>query len=178
MQRVAARMRIFLVPGAPSIAMSATATSVEVEAIIRNLNLRERPEILRVSPIQDHIKFALVRRPSNFCGMDGDVDRLGNEKPGLISLLERIYLAKFIENTRLKIPVKKCLMLFRTENHMLGVHDFVRESLPELTDPACKPYMMNHGGLGPITTQSIIERRNEIDLFLSTRNISCYKYTT
>ena len=172
MQRVTGRMRIFSAAGAPSVAMTATATEQEVEAIIKNLNLRDRPVILRASPIQDHIKFALVRRPSNFCGMDGEVNASGREMPGLISLLERIYLSKFIENTKLKIPVKKCLILFRTENHMLGVHDFVRESLPELTDPSTKPYVMNHGGLGPITTQSIIDHRNDIDLFLSTRNIS------
>ena len=30
------------------------------------------------------------------------------------------------------------------------------------------PYVMNHIGLGPITTQNIIDRRNQITLFLST----------
>ena len=39
------------------------------------------------------------------------------------------------------------------------------------SDTSPQPYVMNHGGLGPITAQSIIDRRNEIDLFLSTRFI-------
>ena len=173
MQTVTARIRIFSVAGAPTIAMSATATATEVTAIVKNIGLREKPVILRASPIQDHIKFALVRRPSNFCGMDGEVDKVGNLKPGLIALLERIYLSKFIENTLQNIPVKKCLMLFRSEKQMADVHDFVREKLPGCKDPATNPYVMNHGGLGPITTQSIIDRRNEIKLFLSTRYISC-----
>ena len=181
MQKVTARMRIFAVAGAPTVAMSATATVEEVEAMVRNLGLRSKPVVLRASPIQEHYKFCLVRRPPNYFGMDGEVDKNGNEKPGLIALLDRLYLRKFIENTLKNIPVKKCLMFFRTEKHMLDVHDFLREQLPEMKDPSTKPYTMNHGGLGPITAQSIIDRRNEIDLFLSTRYISkdvniCYLY--
>ena len=30
------------------------------------------------------------------------------------------------------------------------------------------PYVMNHGGLGPMTSKDLIDRRNEITLFLST----------
>ena len=53
----------------------------------------------------------------------------------------------------------------------LKVHNYVRESLPDLKDNSTKPYVMNHGGVGPITAKSIIDRRNEIGLFLSTRYI-------
>ena len=172
MKTVTARMRIFAEPGSPTVAMSATATVQEVESIVKNLGLRVKPVVLRASPIQEHFKFVTVRRPPNNCAMDGEVDAAGNEKPGLIALLERIYLGRFIKNSLKQIPVKKCLMFFRTEKHMLEVHDFIRESLPELKDPATMPYIMNHGGLGQITAQSIIDRGNEIDLFLSTRFIS------
>ena len=125
----------------------------------------------RASPIQDHYKFVTVPRPPNFNGMDGVVDKKGNLKPGLLFLLDRIYLGKFIANIKQNLPVKKCLFLFRTEQHMLEVHDYVQENLPQFKDNATKPYVMNHGGLGPITAQSVIDRRNEIDLFLSTRYI-------
>ena len=119
MQTIAARMRIFAVPGAPTVAMSATATEEEVEAIVKNLGLRGKPIILRASPIQEHFKFEVVRRPSNFCGMDGEIDGTGNFREGLNGLLDRIYLSRFINNKLKNLPVKKCLMLFRTERHML-----------------------------------------------------------
>ena len=45
----------------------------------------------------------------------------------------------------------------------------MREELPSYSDPSKAPYVVNHGGLGPITAKNIIDRKNEISLFLSTR---------
>ena len=96
MKSVTARMRIFSVDGAPACAMTATATSQEVDAIVKNLGLREQPVVLRASPIQEHIKFCVVKRPSNSCGVDGRLDKFGKIQPGLVSILDRIILAEFI----------------------------------------------------------------------------------
>ena len=131
MKNVMARLRIFSQPGAPVIAMSATATESEVKSMIRNLNLREQPVVLRASPIQDHHKYVVVKRPSNNCGLEGRTDRLGRDKPGLKDLVNLLFLKTYIEKTRLKLPVKKCLMLFRTENQMLDILEYVQEQLPE-----------------------------------------------
>ena len=171
MKTMTARMRIFSVPGAPALAMTATATTQEVKSMIKNLGIRDNPVILRASPIQDHIKFSVVKRPQNNRGMDGELDKYGIEQPGLLALLDRIYLSKFVENTLKNIPVKKCLMLFRTQKHMVDVHDYVREKLPNFKDQKLRPFLMNHGGLGPITSDFIINRKNEYNLFLSTRYI-------
>ena len=171
MKTVTARMRIFSVPGAPALAMTATATKEEVSAMTKNLGLRETPVILRASPIQDHIKFSVVKRPPNIHGMDSELTVTGTEQPGLLALLDRLYLAKFVDNTLKKIPVKKCLMLFRTQKHMVEVHDYVREQLPEFKDPSTRPYVMNHSALGPITSEFIVKQKNEFDLYLSTRYI-------
>ena len=62
-------------------------------------------------------------------------------------------------------------MLFRTESMMIDVYDHVRESLSGSTTDLSKSVVMNHGGLGPVTSKSIIERKNEFNLFLSTRYI-------
>ena len=48
---VMASLRIFSQPGAPILAMSATVTDREVSAMIVNLGLREKPVILRASPV-------------------------------------------------------------------------------------------------------------------------------
>ena len=93
---------------------------------------------LRASPIQDHFKFATVPRPPNCSGMDGVLDTTGKQKPGLITLLDRIYLGRFINYSKLGLPVKKCLIFFRTEHHMLEVHDYVKENLPQFRDKSNK----------------------------------------
>ena len=132
MKTLTGRLRIFAVPGSPTVAMTATATDVEISSMISNLGLRTPPVILKASPIQNHIKFVTLKRPSNNCGSYGRVDRHGNEHPGLIALLRRIYLDMFIKNTRLGLPTAKCLILFRTESHMFDVNDYIGSELPHL----------------------------------------------
>ena len=169
MRKILARVRIFSESSSPFLATSATLTEADVKLVVSDMNISSKPVILRASPIQDHFKFVMVKRPSNASGMEGNIDKNGLIKPGLLDLLKRIYLDEFIKCTLTNEPVKKCIIFFRTENHMLDVHDYVREKLPNLTDPLTKPYVMNHGGVGPLTSKSIIERRNEINLFLTTR---------
>ena len=168
MKSVTARLRVFSLPGAPVVAMSATATDLEVSGMIKNLGLRQKPVILRASPVQAHHKFVTVKRPANTCDPEGKQDKFGKEKPGLIQLLNRIYLAKYIENMKQNLPVKKGLILFRTEKHMMEVFEYVKEQLPGYDDMTTIPFTMNHGGLGPATIKNIIARKNEISLFLAT----------
>ena len=104
MKSVTARMRIFSVSGAPTVAMSATATQAEVDDMVKNLGIREKPVVLRSSPIQPHIKFSVIKRPSNSCGMDGRVDKLGNLQPGLADYLNRIYLLEFFRKDIKNVP--------------------------------------------------------------------------
>ena len=40
--------------------------------------------------------------------------------------------------------------------------------MPEFKDMNTIPFVMNHGGIGPATSQNIIARKNEISLFLAT----------
>ena len=51
MQTVMGRLGIFSEPDAPVLAMSATVTDAEVVSIIKSLRLRQKPEILRSSPV-------------------------------------------------------------------------------------------------------------------------------
>ena len=168
MKTLPGRMRIFATPGSPTVAMSATATEKEISSMVSNLGLRNAPVILKASPIQNHIKFVTLQRPSNNCGSFGRMDKEGKDHPGLVALLKRIYLDTFISNTRLGLPSAKCIIFFRTESHMFDVNDFIGSELPHLKGSREMPYVMNHGGLGPITSQDLIDRRNEITLFLST----------
>ena len=162
MKTVTARLRVFSLPGAPVVAMTATATHSEVSGMIENLGLRTKPVILRASPVQLHHKFILVKRPPNICDPDGRIDKSGKEWPGLIQTLDRIILAKYVDCVSQNLPVKKSLLFFRTEKHMLDVFEYLREQLPGYDDMTQIPFVMNHGGLGPATTKNIIDRKNQI----------------
>ena len=74
--------------------MTATATDEEIKQVVDALGLRNQPVILTSSPIQSHIKFSVIRRPSNNLALDGIVSSNGVKKPGLMDLLFRVYLRK------------------------------------------------------------------------------------
>ena len=57
MQKIAGRMRIFAEPGAPTVAMSATATTKEVEDMVNNLGLRKKPVVLRDASFKKEIYY-------------------------------------------------------------------------------------------------------------------------
>ena len=113
MMKVNSRLRIFRSPGAPCIAMSATATKDEVSATILNMGFRTKPVLLQTSPTQQNIKFVTMKRPPNFYGADGCVDRNGTHHPGYLSVLEQIYLAGFIKSVREGLTVKKAIIFCR-----------------------------------------------------------------
>ena len=172
MKNMTGRMRIYSAKDAPALAMTATATEEDIQSMVKILGFRDKPVILRASPIQDHIKYCVIKRPPNVNGMDGNESSTGSMEPGLLTLLDRLYLSKYVEMTRLNHPVKKCLMLFRTQNHMTNVYDYVLDKLPEFQDHNTRPFIMNHGGIGPITADHIIKRKNSYTLYLSTRSLS------
>ena len=53
MKTVPGRLRIFLEPGSPTLAMSATLTKSEVEALSENLGFHEKPTILESDSVQE-----------------------------------------------------------------------------------------------------------------------------
>ena len=131
MKSVCGLMRIFAVKGAPTLSMTATATEEEVLEIKECLGLKD-VVVLRASPVQEHFKFLALRRPSNNCGFDGDTDKNGRFHPGLSSILNRLYLNKFIECLMAGIEPKKCIIFFRTEMQLLAAYEDLQEKLPQL----------------------------------------------
>ena len=75
------------------------------------------------------MKFTVVRRPSNNYGLDGYVDKKGSRKPGLMDLLERVYLRCFLEDLEAGVRPKKCIIFCRG-NSMMGA---IYSRLMELT---------------------------------------------
>ena len=113
MMKVIGRLRIFRTSGAPSLAMSATATSEEVTATISNLGFRNTPILLHASPTQQNIKLVKLKRPPNNMGADGYTNKIGVKLPGFLALLERIYLIEFIKSIQEGRDVKKGIIFCR-----------------------------------------------------------------
>lgn len=80
MMKSSASLRLYGVQGCPTLAMTATATTGEIREVVAAMGLRSPPIILSSSPIQSHLKFSIVRRPSNNFGLDGTITAKGGNQ--------------------------------------------------------------------------------------------------
>ena len=170
MKSLCGLLRIFAVENAPTLSMTATATDRDVKDMKDCLGLRDdQMLVLRASPVQDHVKFLTVRRPPNGTGFDGDYSSSGTFRPGLGSLLDSIYLQRFVSDIRNGVEPKKAIIFFRTEMQLIATYEYLLELLPQFDgDNRSIPFVMCHGAVGKATDRSIVERKDEIKLFLST----------
>ena len=168
MMRMSTGLRLYGVQNCPSMCMTATATDGEIKEVIKALGLREPPVILTATPIQAHIKFSIVRRPSNNFGLEGTLNRKGVRNPGMFDLLERVLLRKYVEDLEEGKEPKKALIFCRG-NGVLGA---IYSHLMDLTkgryrDCRDSPFVMNHSNLLPPTEKVLAERASEISLYIS-----------
>ena len=165
-------LRLYAVKDCPTLAMTATATAKEIEAVIAALGLRKSPVLLTSTPVQSHIKFSIIRRPSNNFGLDGTTNVKGGYNPGLMDLLQRVYLGKYLEDLKMGREPKKGIIFCRG-NGVLGA---VYSRLMELTNYRYKdcrdsPFVMNHSSLLPPTEKVLAERASDISLYLSSNKM-------
>ena len=167
MKTVPGQLRAKALKGAPCLAMSATSTKSEIDELRINLGFREaNTVVLKASPIQSHFNYVKLRRPANIYGSYGLEE---NDKPGLIQLLDRIYLDEYVESIKNGKKLKKAIFFFRREDDIPDVYDYICERLPaQAANPDTIPWVQNHSGIGPVTAESIRQRRDSISLYLST----------
>ena len=152
--------------------MTATATKKEIDDVVKALGLRSAPVILTSTPVQSHIKFSIIRRPSNNFGLEGTTTKRGVRNPGLLDLLDRVYLRQYVEDLKVGAEPKKAIIFCRGN----GVLGSIYSHLMNLTgyrfnDCRDAPFVMNHSSLLPPTEKVIIERASEISLYLSTNKM-------
>ena len=165
-------LRLYGVKNCPSLAMTATSTKSEIDEVVAALGLRMRPVVLTSTPVQSHIKFSVVRRPSNNFGLDGTTTEKGVENPGLMDLLQRVFLKQYLDDLNNKREPKRCIIFCRG-NGVLGA---IYSRLMELTnyryrDCRDSPFIMNHSSLLPPTEKVLAERSSEISLYLSSNKM-------
>ena len=172
MMRASTGLRLYAVKNCPSLAMTATATSKEIEAVVAALGLRKSPVVLTSTPVQSHIKFSIVRRPSNNFGLDGTTTEKGVYNPGLMDLFMRVFLRQYLDDLEEGNEPQRCLVFCRG-NGILGA---IYSRLMELTryrykDCRTSPFVMNHSSLLPPTEKVLAERSSEISLYLSSNKM-------
>ena len=172
MMKGSAGLRLYGVKNCPTLAMTATATTEEINEVVTALGLRSCPVILSSSPVQSHIKISAVRRPSNNFGLDGSTNTKGERNPGLMDLLRRVYIDKYLEDLENGETPKKCIIFCRG-NGVLGA---IYSRLMELTsyryrDCRDSPFVMNHSSLLPPTEKVLAERAGEISLYLASNKM-------
>ena len=172
MMRLSAGLRLYGIPDCPTISMSATLTNSEIRDVIRALGLRSEPVLLVANPIQSHIKFSMIRRPSSNFGLEGTDKKDGGRNPGLIDLLNRVYLDQYVADL-LAGRKPKTAIIFCRGNSMLGdIYGHLMYATEyKYKDCRDAPFVMNHASLLPPTEKVISERLSEISLYLSTNKM-------
>ena len=173
MRTVPGQLRAKALKGAPVLAMSATSTKAEVDDIKVNLGLRDtNTTVLEASPVQSQHMFVKLRRPANIygtCGLESGDGGERTEKPGTVHLLNRICLDEYERCLKSGVKPKKTIIFFRKEDDIPDVYDELCERLPEFAqNPETIPWVQNHSGIGPVTAESIRNRRDSISLYLTT----------
>lgn len=161
-------IRIFAVKNAPTLIMTATATEEDLKEMKECLSLKDdQVVVLRASPVQDHVKFQTLRRPPNGNGFEGEFLSTGSFRPGLCHLLNTLYLGRFISDIKNGQKPKKAMIFFRTETQLMDTYEYLLDQLPGFENKS-SPFVMSHGAVGEATDKNIIERKNDISLFLTT----------
>ena len=170
MKTLPGQLRAKAVRSAPCLAMSATATTEEIEELKIDLGLRSsNTVVLRSDPVQSQFNYIRVERPANLHGSFGSENAAGEFQPGLLDVMNRLFLDNYVEKIKNGEPVKKSIWLFRKEDDIADVYDELCERLPKQSEnPLTCPFVMNHSNIGPITSESYRQRRGEISLYLST----------
>ena len=132
MKTVPGQLRGKAVRSSPCLAMSATATSEEIEELKVDLGLRSSNTIiLRSDPVQSQFNYVRVQRPANIHGSYGSENSAGESQPGLVDIMNRVFLDKYVEKIKNREDVKKSIWLFRNEDDIADVFDSLCERLPD-----------------------------------------------
>ena len=165
-------LRLYGVQNCPSIAMTATATEKEIGEVVKALGLREKPVILTSSPVLAHIKFSIIRRPSNNFGLEGTVKKNGIRNPGLFDLLDRVYLRQYVQDIKNGVQPKKAIIFCRGNGVLGAIYSHLMTlTMNQFRDCRDAPFVMNHSSLLPPTEKVLNERAAEISLYLSSNKM-------
>ena len=170
MEEQTARLRVFLRKGAPTGALSATATKEEASMTAETLGLRNEPVILAETPLQNHFKYILLHRPSDNYGFEGFTDMNKKYHAGLLDQLKIIYIDEFVRCILNNQEPKHGIIFFRTENQLIFLLNYLREILGQCI-ASTAPFVCLLSSTPPVTEMVISKRKGSIFLYLTTQKM-------
>ena len=170
MRTVPGMLRGQSVKQAPTLCMTATATSSKIEELKVVMGLRDiNTVVLSADPVQSQFNIVRIVRPPNIRGTSGIEEMDGTVKPGLVHVMKRLLFDSYAEKIKKGEPVKRSLWLCRNTSDVADLYDELCEMMPEqAANPLTCPFVMNHSSVGPITAENIRKRRSSINLYLAT----------
>ena len=170
MQEQTARLRAFLKKGAPTAALSATATKLDVELTIQTLGMRGKPAILAENPIQSQHKFVKIARASDNYGFEGYLDQKSIFHPGLLSQLRVLVIDEYVRCILKGEEPKHTILFFRTENQLIQLINYLREVLG-VSNARSAPFVSLVASTPPVTEMVVNARKGNISLYLTTQKM-------
>ena len=158
-------LRAFAPATSPLCLVTATMRSADMARVARSMDMSENPVLIHASPVHDHVKYSIIPRPSNAFGFDGK-DNLTGMKPGLLQLLERIYLNDYFRDKEDGRQPKKCLFFFRGFKKMLDLYTYLADRTGLRTADVAD-HVMIHSDLSLATEKVVVERLNQYEIILA-----------
>ena len=170
MEEQTGRLRVFLRKGAPTGALSATATQEDVSMTIQTLGLKSEPVLLAENPLQSHFKFVMMQRQSDNYGFDGYMDQNSKFHPGLLDQLKLIYIDEYVRCIEEKQEPKPAIIFFRTESQLINLLNYLRQRL-NVSSASHAPFVSLVASTPKVTEMVIRSRAGSISLYLSTQKM-------
>ena len=170
MLRKVMNLKAYVTPGAPLAVLSATLTEQEVTKVEALAGRKNPMAVVAQGPLPNSSKLCVIKRPPSQVDFFGNDDAKGREVPGLLHLLRRLVLDKFVEvvsNGPPYMPFHKTLVFFRNSVQMCLVHGWLMDQLGG-SRLDTSPFCMNHSQVSK-SGQAILQARiGEYLLILTT----------
>ena len=170
MEEQTARLRAFLRKGAPTAALSATASRFDIDLTVQTLGMKEEPVIISENPVQSHYKFVKIPRCSDNYGFEGYLDQKLKFHPGLLSQLRLLFVDEYVRCILAGEEPKHTIIFFRTENQLILLLNYLREVLG-VSNARTAPFVALVSSTPPVTEMVVRMRRGSISLYLTTQKL-------
>lgn len=163
-------LKAYLVDGAPLAVFSATLTHGEVKSVKKYAGRKKPMAVVAVGPMLNNTKICVLKRPPSQIPFLGKDDVSGRDVPGLLALLKRLVLNKFVAAASAGSPFhhfKKTIIFFRSMRDMLKVNGWLISQLGGGRFDSSL-FCMNHSNVSKSGQAVIRARLDSYLLFLTT----------
>ena len=167
MMRKVMTVKAYLEVGAPLAGFSATLTEQELKDVITIAGRKKTMAVVASGPWQNNAKICTIKRPSSQVPVVGDFDNKGREVPGLLHLLRRLVLDRFVQAVKTGTTFNKTMIFFKTSYQMCEINGWLITQLGNGCYDS-SPFCMNHSSVSKSSQAVMKARLDSYQLFLTT----------